>query len=303
MLLWLLNEKPDLFLNKMNMYVRGFFTVLAAASLLAPAIFGQSKEQVAITIDDLPTLSHGTIDSAEQRAYFRRILVSLKKHKVRAVGFTVGRSVNPGNRELLAEFLRAGHSLGNHTFSHPDLNKVTPEEFIEDIEQCQKVLLTNDIAPEYFRYPMLHRGVEEAKRDAVASFLINRALTVAPITIDSDEVEYNIRFVRAYYEGNKAEAEEIGKAYVQYMIECCLHFKALAFDLLDRRVRHILLLHMNFINSFYLDELLTRMRELGWEFISLKEALRDPLYEMPDRYRGRRGVSYLERISNIGMEQ
>jgi len=63
-------------------------------------------------------------------------------------------------------------------FSHPDLNRVSPTEFIEDIlrgETVTRVLLTaRGQELTYFRHPYLHTGLRHQDRDQVESFLARR---------------------------------------------------------------------------------------------------------------------------------
>ena len=64
-----------------------------------------------------------------------------------------------------------------------------------------------------------------------------------------------------------------------------------------RPVPHILLLHMNFVNSIVLDELLGKCAADGWSFTTLDEVLADPLYSMEDPYVGPKGLSLLDRLA------
>lgn len=257
----------------------------------------QGRKKIAITIDDLPTLSHGKIDVPEQTNYFKKILVTLEKYEIQSVGFVLGQKINSHNKELIELFLQSGHQIGNHTYSHPDLNNVAVEEYIKDINVCQQVLQAFNTPIKYFRYPMLHRGDTEFKRDAIHNYLKQTNLKIVPVTIDSDEVAYNIRFVNAFYQKKISESESIGEEYIRHMISQTIHYDDMAHELLNRPIKHILLLHMNFINSFYLDDLMAWYKANNWEFITLDDALTDPLYSMKDHYIGKRGISYLERIS------
>jgi hypothetical protein len=72
----------------------------------------------------------------------------------------------------------------------------------------------------------------------------------------------------------------------------------LANDVMGRPIKHILLLHANRLNAAFLDDLLTEIAAYGYKFISLKEALSDPVYSIKDTYVGPKGLSILERIAN-----
>lgn len=256
---------------------------------------GQDTKPIAITIDDLPVLTHGLIDVDDQQKYFHRILATLRKHNVIATGFVVGKMVNSQNEDLIKAFIKEGHFIGNHTFSHFDLNKKSATEFIDDIKKGQSEIKKFQKKVKFFRYPMLHRGDEIKKRDSVSTYLITNNYIASPVSIDNDETIFNINFVKAYYQNKKEEADSIGQAYISHMINKSLYYDSLGYDVTGRQINHILLLHMNFINSFYLDTLLTWYKNNNWEFITLDEALSDPLYFWEDPYVGKRGISWVER--------
>lgn len=65
----------------------------------------------------------------------RRLLDLFARHDLRATLFVIGRDVdNPAHAELLTEAVRAGHELGNHTFSHyydlPERDRTSIEDDI-----------------------------------------------------------------------------------------------------------------------------------------------------------------------------
>jgi hypothetical protein len=49
------------------------------------------------------------------------------------------------------------------------------------------------------------------------------------------------------------------------------------------------------LNADHFDELITRMKKRGYQFISLEEALRDKAYGLEDRFIARAGISWLQR--------
>jgi peptidoglycan/xylan/chitin deacetylase (PgdA/CDA1 family) len=279
---------------------RTIYKIAACAATGVLLSFGSPAPtglRMAITLDDLPALSHGIIPETEQAAFVRRILQTLKKYEIRAVGFVVGGSIRPANRGFIDEFLRAGHEIGNHTDTHPDLNRTSAGNFLRDIDSCGEKLSGFGVPVRYFRFPMLHQGETREKRDAVAAGIRARNLIVAPVTIDSDEADFNLKYVRAHFEGRENEAEMIARDYVLHMLQKTREYSGLADRLFGRPVPHILLLHMNFINSVVLDELLGKCVTENWSFTTLDEAMSDPLYSMEDPYVGPKGLSLLERLA------
>ena len=91
---------------------------------------------MAVTVDDLPALPSS--DVAEMRRITDGVLAALKRHRVTAVGFVNESKLEPAGERaarlaLLRSWLDAGHDLGNHTYSHPDLQRVPLEEYQRDV--------------------------------------------------------------------------------------------------------------------------------------------------------------------------
>lgn len=87
-----------------------------------------SGHVVALTFDDGPNP-----DTTPQ------VLKILKKYKAKATFFVVGKSI-AGNEQILKDELVAGHEIGNHTWDHPQLNKLTPSQASQEINQTSQAL-------------------------------------------------------------------------------------------------------------------------------------------------------------------
>ena len=64
-----------------------------------------------------------------------------------------------------------------------------------------------------------------------------------------------------------------------------------------RDAAQITLLHVNALARDHLSAVLEALAASGWQFISLDEALADPLYALPDQYVGSCGCSWIARIA------
>jgi len=132
--------------------VAGLTTVVAAGyQTMAPTGqwygrtftgLGRKSKQLALTYDDGPNDPHTL-----------RLLELLAKHKVRATFFVIGRFVAQ-RPDIVRELVRAGHEVGNHTFSHPNLIFVSSERTHKEIADCQQALLeATGESPRLFRPP------------------------------------------------------------------------------------------------------------------------------------------------------
>ena len=77
--------------------------------------------QLALTYDDGPNDPHTL-----------RLLEVFAKHNVKATFFLIGRYVQ-SRPDIARELVRAGHVVGNHTFSHPNLIFVSARQTTEAI--------------------------------------------------------------------------------------------------------------------------------------------------------------------------
>jgi peptidoglycan/xylan/chitin deacetylase (PgdA/CDA1 family) len=83
-----------------------------------------------------------------------QILATLRKHHAHAVFFLVCNHINEQTRGTLAKFEGEGDVIGNHTFDHLDLAKLSQPEIEHQIESCnQRIAGLTGKRPYYFRPP------------------------------------------------------------------------------------------------------------------------------------------------------
>jgi peptidoglycan/xylan/chitin deacetylase (PgdA/CDA1 family) len=80
-----------------------------------------------------------TYDDGPNDPYTLRLLEILAKHEVRATFFLIGRYVRL-RPDLVRELVKAGHAVGNHTFSHPLLMFKSAAEIRNELETCHFAL-------------------------------------------------------------------------------------------------------------------------------------------------------------------
>jgi hypothetical protein len=83
---------------------------------------------------------------------------------------------------------------------------------------------------------------------------------------------------------------------VEHLSAARTHFTAVARSVAGRDVAHVLLVHANALAADHLAQVLDDYRAGGAVFVRLAEALSDPIYSLPDRYIGAKGLSWLYRI-------
>ncbi|MET8570992.1 polysaccharide deacetylase family protein [Streptomyces sp. NPDC004783] len=94
-----------------------------------------------------------TFDDGPDPRYTPDILDTLAKYDVRATFFVCGEMADY-NRGLLARMADEGHVVGNHTWSHPLLTKLTRRRIRTEMERTSEIIeKTYGEPPRWFRAP------------------------------------------------------------------------------------------------------------------------------------------------------
>jgi len=274
------------------------FTLLFA---LCGAVFGQ-PHRVAITIDDLPRGGGdpGGRDLASVRAMTRKLLAPLQG--VPVIGFVnagrAGQLGDAGLQEILKIWLDHGATLGNHTWSHPDLNNTPLDRYEADLVQGEAAIVkATGHRPVYFRHPFLHAGKDAPTKQGLADFLAAHHYIVAPVTLDNSDWMFAAIYGDALQRGDTALATKVKQQYLPYMESIFAFFEARSKEVASRDFPQILLIHASQLNADTMSDLLPMMRRRGYSFVSLEEALRDDVYRLPENYAGPGGFSWIHRWS------
>ena len=255
--------------------------------------------EVAITVDDLPL--HGDIPRGYSRTKIATtMLETFKKHNITGVyGFINGYHVtNSDTKNVLKLWVDSGQLLGNHTYSHMNINENTQEQYIANIKQNEPVLkqFMGDKNYKYFRYPYLREGDTKAKRDAIRQFLFENNYKIAEVTLDFWDYEWNNPYARCMDKKDKKSIAYIKKSYLDASISAVPAAQSLSQLLFKRDIKYILLLHIGALDAEMLDQLLTQYEKLGVKFITLQDALNDKAYDINSGVISNTGYTFLNEI-------
>lgn len=114
-----------------------------------------------------------TYDDGPNDPHTLRLLDVLAKHNVKATFFLVGRYAKQ-RPDIARELVRAGHAVGNHTFSHPNLIFASAGETRMQLQDCEQALI--DAVGEHSR---LFRPPFGGRRPSTLK--IARALGLEPV--------------------------------------------------------------------------------------------------------------------------
>ncbi|HEX8286962.1 MAG TPA: polysaccharide deacetylase family protein [Pyrinomonadaceae bacterium] len=281
------------------------FFFLLCICFSALTVNAQKKHRyIAVTIDDLPVVSTRK-DLKTRQEITKKLLAHVTKANVPAIGFVNENKLYAnGDRseaeiDLLRRWLDAGLELGNHTFSHRSLNNIELKDYQDDIKRGEiitKELLKAKGKPvRYFRHPFLQTGLSMEVKDGLNHFLTENNYTIAPVTIDNADWIFARAYDNTFDKNDKGLMKQIGAVYVPYLESKMEYWERQSVKLFDREIKQILLLHANFINSDYFDDIAKMLGKRGYKFITLDEALKDEAYKMPDTFNRRAGISWLHR--------
>lgn len=114
-----------------------------------------------------------TYDDGPNNPYTLRLMEVLARHDVKAMFFLIGRYVRQ-RPDIVRDIVRAGHAIGNHTFTHRNLIFASAERTQLELQQCQDAI--GDAigeAPKLFRPPFGGRRPSTLK--------IVQAMGLAPV--------------------------------------------------------------------------------------------------------------------------
>ncbi len=257
--------------------LRRFLLLFAAATLSANA------QQVAFTWDDLP--SHSALPPGETRVDIgRKLIDAMKADKMPpAYGFVNGIHTvdEPAATPMLQEWRDAGLPLGNHTWSHRNLNQSSLEDWEADVLKNEAALRSymRDADWHWLRYPYLAEGSTSEKRLAARKFLAEHGYRIAGVTMSFGDYRYNEPYARCVA---KQDANAIAKLEASYLAAASAtidYTRAMSKTLYGRDIPYILLMHVGAMDARMLPRLLKLYRDAGFTFVSLEEAERDAFYK------------------------
>jgi peptidoglycan/xylan/chitin deacetylase (PgdA/CDA1 family) len=252
--------------------------------------------RIAVTVDDLPWVGYTPLIGRVEAT--KALLQALDG--VPATGFVNCARVT-AEQSILRLWEAAGKPLGNHQQTHDDLNEVGLDPWLAGARRCHE-RLTEWLGqpPTMFRYPYLRNGNDAAVRDAAVTALTQElGQTIARVTADNHEWKYAQLYGEARAAGDDERGAALAEAYVTHIVEAVAHAAEFARSKTGRDIDHILLLHANALNADHLHRVVEALRGQGVTFLSLEEAVADPIYARPDAYVAPGGISWMYRIAPV----
>lgn len=233
-------------------------------------------------MDDLPV--HGALPEGETRLNVaERMLAAFRAAGVPEVyGFVNGALLErePETSAVLTLWAASGYPLGNHTWSHRNLNQATVEEFDAEVVRNEETLERFGPGDDWrwLRYPNLAEGNDPMKREAVRASLARRGYRIAPVTMDFSDWQWNDTYLRCRARGDAPGLTALETAYLEAVGESILRARTVSRALYGRDIPYVLLSHISAFNARMMPRVLALYVEEGFEFAALADALGDPVY-------------------------
>jgi peptidoglycan-N-acetylglucosamine deacetylase len=262
-------------------YVRCFSLIL----LVSSGFFAHSAaaQQIAITFDDLP--AHSALPPGTTRLEVaQKIIAALKGAGVPPVyGFVNGKRFEDTQdvAGVLEAWRAAGNPLGNHTWSHMDLNKSTVEDWEADLLKNESVLAKASRPGDdwhWLRFPFLSEGNTPEKRRATRAFLKEHGYRIAAVTMSFGDYAFNEPYARCAAKGDTAAIDQLKKSYLAAAQQDITYRRALAKAAFGHEIPYVLLMHLGALDAELLPQLLAVYKSAGFRFVTLQQAEDDPFY-------------------------
>lgn len=241
----------------------------------------RAPPQIALTFDDIP--AHGPLPIGDNRlAIANAIIAALAAHHAPAFGFmndSFGRG-DPDREKVLAAWHAAGMPVGNHTFSHFNLDLVGARAFLADAKRNEPALSATAGVRDWhwFRYPFLAEGHDPTARENVCAGLHSGNYRVAAVTMSFGDFAWNDAYARCVAKHDDAAISGLETSYLAAARTQAQRSRDIAHAAVGRDIPYVLLMHLGAFDARMLPRLLSLYTAMGFNFTTLPLAEADPFY-------------------------
>jgi len=249
--------------------------LLAAISLLPMTLHAAPPAQpypLVVTLDDGPSLATTPRMTPQER--HEAILRALADHGATAVLYvTLNFGANhPEGMAMARRWGEAGHLLGNHTVSHPDLHadKVPLAQYLAEIDACDAAMHGVPGWRRWFRATFLNEGHTPERRDGLRRHLAARGYALSRVHLDSRDWAFAGR-LQALLTDPQADDQALKAEFIAQLLE---RARALR-DAPERPPVAVLLMHHTLLSARWLDDTLAMLHDEGFVFVHPDQASLD----------------------------
>jgi len=257
-------------------------TLLMSALPILASAKEQLGIQIAITIDDLPW--HAELPPGQtQQQVAKDIIKALRDARAPKVyGFINAAHLqkDPTLAEVLSDWHAAGLPLGNHTWSHVNLNNVSVDQFVDEIIKDEDALKEFSKGKDWhwFRYPYLVEGTDPEKRKLVRDALVQHGYRIAAVTMSFEDYLWNAPYARCAARQDAEAIKTLERSYLKAASDAIEQSHLMSNVLYKRDIPYVLLMHMGGFDAYMLPKLLAMYKAKGVKLITLEQAEKDAYY-------------------------
>lgn len=241
-----------------------------------------AAQQIAFTWDDLP--AHSTLPPGRTRVDIAWAIISAMKdaHMPPAFGFVNGvlTEREPLSVGVLSDWREAGLPLGNHTWSHMNLNTSALIDWEADVLKNEPILRSymKNQDWHWLRFPYLAEGDTPQKREAARKFLSEHRYKIAGVTMSFGDYMFNEPYGRCVGKGDAESIQKLETSYLAAANAAIGYSRSMSKALYGRDIPYVLLMHIGALDAKMLPRLLNLYRERGFSFIGIEKAEKDQFY-------------------------
>lgn len=257
--------------------------LLCIAAVCARWMSAAPAPQIAFTFDDLP--AHSALPPGETRlGTATKIITALRDaHVPSTYGFVNAASIeqHPGDASVLDAWRAAGNLLGNHAWSHINLNQRSLEEFEAEVTRDEPAIAQRmkNADWHWFRFPFLAEGNTPEKKAGIRMFLRDRGYKIAGVTMSFGDYQWNEPYARCKAKGDPQGIDALETSYLDAAANSIAWYRTLSQTLYGRDIPYVLLMHIGEFDAEMLPRLLKLYESKGFVFITLEQAERDAFYK------------------------
>jgi peptidoglycan/xylan/chitin deacetylase (PgdA/CDA1 family) len=245
---------------------------------LVSSIVSATHKQVALSFDDSPGGMTEYFSSIKRTQELIKKLSDLDVPP--AMVFTnpcLGANTAATLKQLKL-FRDKGHLIGNHTCSHPRLDKVGFEAYSKDASKADEILKPLFSGQKFFRFPFLNEGTQPQTRDQMREWLVHHQYRNGMVSIDNDDYVFSFKINQAKKLGKKINYEKVKELFLSHLIGAADFYDKLALKTLGRSPKHVMLLHEKDATVMFISDLVEALKANGWTLIDIEDAYQDPVY-------------------------
>jgi len=213
-----------------------------------------------------------------------KIVAALRQAKLPATyGFVNARwtESEPDKIAVLRAWRDAGDPLGNHTWSHMNLDANPLDAFESDVARNEPLIseLMKNEDWHWFRFPFLVEGYTPEKRNGIRAYLGKHGYKIAGVTMSFSDYLWNEPYARCKAKGDQKSIRVLEKSYLRAAKDSANYSRAMSNQLFHRDIPYVLLMHVGAFDAEMLPRLLGVYRKQGFQFVALREAERDEFYK------------------------